>query len=136
MRRAKGVVGALRPGESSSSIALSSMESDRSVETLPRRPPKPKGLDCVGEVPAPDRPRVEIDMRRRWSWEAAVVMGRGKGPVGAPDVLLERPNMLLKVCVVKEPRRGRPETSLGLDSLFDIMGMEWGALRSDLDEKS
>lgn len=107
------------PGESSSSIALSSIESERSVETLPRRPVKPNGADCVGDVP--DRPSVEIDIRRLWSCVAAVVIGRGKGAVGAPEVLLERPNILLNVCVVKEPRRALPEMSLGLDSLFDIM---------------
>lgn len=63
IRRANGVVGALRPGLSSSSIALSSIESDRSVETLPRRPPNVKGVDWVGEVP--EWPSVEIDIRRR-----------------------------------------------------------------------
>ena len=62
-------------------------------------------------------------MRRRWSCAAAVVMGPGKGPVGAPDVLLERPKMLLKVCVVKEPRRGLWADSLGglLSLLADIV---------------
>jgi hypothetical protein len=34
------------------------------------------------------------------------VIGPGKGAVGAPDVLLDRPKMLVKVWVVKEPRRG------------------------------
>jgi hypothetical protein len=63
-----------------------------------------KGVDWVGDVP--DKPRVEIDMRRRWSWTAAVVIGPGKGAVGAPDVLLDRPKILVKVWVVKEPRRG------------------------------
>lgn len=65
MRLAKGVVGALRPGLSSSSIALSSIESERSVETLPLRPPNANGAACVGEVP--ERPSVEIDILRRWS---------------------------------------------------------------------
>lgn len=88
-------------GPSSSSIALSSSESERS-ETLPRRPPKEKGVACVGDVP--DKPSVEIDKRRRWSWAAAVEIGPGKGAVG-PPVLLDRPKMELKVWVVKEPRR-------------------------------
>lgn len=65
MRRANGVVGLLRPGPSSSSMALSSIESERSVETLPRRPPNAKEAVCVGDVP--DNPRVEIDILRRWS---------------------------------------------------------------------
>jgi hypothetical protein len=64
MRRAKGVVGTLRTaGPSSSSIAFSSIESEPAVETLPRRPPNVNGVLCVGEVP--DKPRVEIDIRRR-----------------------------------------------------------------------
>jgi len=95
MRRANGVVGLLRAGPSSSSMAFSSKESEPAVDTLPRRPPKVKGVDWVGEVP--DKPRVEIDMRRRWSCAAAVVIGPGKGAVGPPDALLDRPKMLLKV---------------------------------------
>lgn len=54
---------------------------------------------------APDRPRVEIDIRRRLSCA---------GPGKALEVLLERPKMLLKVWVVKEPRRGRAEESEGM----------------------
>lgn len=121
MRRAKGVVGALRPGPSSSSIAFSSMESEPAVETLPRRPPNANGVDWVGDVP--DKPSVEIDMRRRWSCAAAVVIGPGKGAVGVPDVLLDRPKMLLNVWEVKEPRRGLDEGSLGglLSLLEDIV---------------
>jgi len=119
MRRANGVVGALRPGLSSSSMAFSSIESERSVETLPRRPPNVKGAACVGEVP--DKPSVEMDIRRRWSWAAAVVIGPGKGAVGAPDVLFDRPKMLLKVWVVKEPRRGRGEESGEVFSLLDML---------------
>ena len=97
MRRVKGVVGLLRPEASSSSIAFSSMESELAVETLPRRAVavKPKGDTWLGEVP--DRPSVEIDMRRRWSLAAAFVMGPGNGVVGPPDVLLDRAKMLLKV---------------------------------------
>jgi hypothetical protein len=124
IRRAKGVVGALRPGPgpSSSSIAFSSMESEPAVETLPRRPPNVKGVDWVGDVP--DKPSVEIDMRRRWSCAAAVVIGPGNGAVGAPDVLLDRPKMLLNVWEVKEPRRGLDADSLGgLLSLLPDMVM-------------
>jgi hypothetical protein len=99
MRRVKE---ARRAGLSSSSIALSSIESDCSVEMLLRRPPK-KGEICVGDVP--DRPRVEMDTRRRcWSCAAAVEIGPGKGAVGWP-VLFDRPKMELNVWVVKEPRR-------------------------------
>ncbi len=116
MRRTKGVVGLLRAGPSSSSIAFSSKESEPAVDMLPRRPPKVKGVDWVGDVP--DKPRVEIDMRRRWSWAAAVVIGPGKGAVGAPDVLLDRPKMLLKVWVVKEPRRGFADSFGGVVSLL------------------
>jgi len=121
IRRAKGVVGALRPGPSSSSMAFSSMESEPAVETLPRRPPNVNGVDWVGDVP--DKPSVEIDMRRRWSCAAAVVMGPGKGAIGAPDVLLDRPKMLLNVWEVKETRRGLDEDSLGglLSLLADIV---------------
>jgi hypothetical protein len=66
MRRAKGVVGAVRAfaveDGSSSSIALSSIESELLVDILVRRMPK-------GVAPAngadPDRPTVEIESRRR-----------------------------------------------------------------------
>jgi hypothetical protein len=92
------VVGLLREGSSSSSIALSLIESEPAVETLPRRAPKGKGEDCVGEVP--DRPRVEIDMRRRWSCAVPVVIALGKGAVGAPLAkLLDLPPKIdVKVC--------------------------------------
>jgi hypothetical protein len=62
-------------------------------------------------------------MRRRWSCAAAVVIGPGKGAVGAPDVLLDRPKMLLNVWEVNEPRRGLDEGSLGglLSLLADIV---------------
>lgn len=50
-----------------------------------------------------------------------MVIGPGNGAVGAPDVVLDRPKMLLKVWVVKEPRRARVEVSeLGF-SLLDMM---------------
>lgn len=120
MRRAKGVVGLLRAGPSSSSMAFSSMESEPAVETLPRRAPNEKGLACVGEVP--DRPRVEMDMRRRWSWTAAVVMGPGNGAVGAAEVLLDLPpKILLKVCWVTELRRCRLSMGGLPRSLLDIV---------------
>jgi len=116
MRRAYGVVGWLGPGLSSSSIADSSIELEPAVETLPRRPTGVKGVDREGDVP--DKPRVEIDMRRRWSWAAVVV-------IGPPEVLLDRPKMLLKVWVVKEPRRARgseePKLSLLLDMVWWLL---------------
>lgn len=87
------------------------MESEPAVETLPRRALNGKGLFWVGEVP--DSPRVEMDMRRRWSCAAAVVMGPGNGAVGPPEVLLDRPKILLKVWVVKEPRLLRVGASVG-----------------------
>lgn len=61
MRRAKGVVGAVR-AISSSSTAFSSMESELFVEMLPRRKPA-KGVADAG--PVPDKPRVVTDKRRR-----------------------------------------------------------------------
>jgi hypothetical protein len=132
IRRVKGVVGALRPGPSSSSIAFSSKESEPAVETLPRRPPNVNGDDCVGDVP--DKPSVEIDMRRRWSCAAAVVMGPGKGAVGAPEVLLERPKMLLNVWLVKLPRRGLGGESVGglLSLLVDIVRFRFVCRGNDL----
>jgi hypothetical protein len=63
IRRVKGVAGLLREGPSSSSMAFSSIESEPAVETLPRR--ALRGKVVVGE--APDRPRVDMDMRLRWS---------------------------------------------------------------------
>lgn len=97
------------------------MESERSVETLPRRGPKEKGAACVGD--APDKPSVEIDIRRRWSCTAAVVTGPalGNGAVGLPAMLFDRPKMLLKVWVVKEPRRARVAGSVGMLSLLLAM---------------
>lgn len=60
--RTKGVFGAVlaAPGMSSSSIALSSMESELLVDMLPRRMLKLGGL--VGDVP--ERPIVVTDNRR------------------------------------------------------------------------
>lgn len=43
------------------------------------------------------------------------------GAVGPPEVLLERPKMLLKVCVVKDPRRLRAAGSEGLLSLLAML---------------
>lgn len=121
MRRAKGVLGVLRAGPSSSSMALSSMESEPAVETLPRLALKGNGeVWLLGE--APERPSVEMDMRRRWSW-APVLMALGKGAVGAPVTLLDlAPKMEVKVCWVKEPRRFRAWPSAGELSLADIFG--------------
>ena len=64
-------------------------------------------------------------MRRRWSCAAAVVIGPGNGEVG-PDVLLDRPKMLLKVWVVKEPRRARMSVGV-LSLLLDILG-DWDSV--------
>jgi hypothetical protein len=53
-----------------------------------------------------------------------VVMGPGRGAVGAPDVLLDLPpKMLLKVCWVTELRRCRGGPSMGglLRSLLDMV---------------
>lgn len=52
-------------------------------------------------------------------------MGPGNGAVGAPDVLLERLKMLLKVCWVKDPRRGRAEPSEEGLSVVDILKIKW-----------
>lgn len=86
MRLVNGVFGAVRaPPMSSSSTAFSSIESGLLlVDTLDRR--KPKGGGLVGDVP--DRPKVEMDRRRRWSFMAAVVMGPGKTWVLAEAELL------------------------------------------------
>jgi hypothetical protein len=62
IRRAKGALGLLLLGPSSSSIALSSIDSEPAVDTLDRRLGNGNGDGCEGDVP--DRPRVEIDMRR------------------------------------------------------------------------
>jgi len=48
------------------------------------------------------------------------VIGPGNGAVGAPEVLFDRPKILLKVWVVKEPRRGREADSLG-GLLFSLL---------------
>ncbi len=74
----------------------------------------------MGEVP--DKPSVETDMRRRWSWTAATAMGPTNGVAGLPVTLLERPKMLLKVCVVNEPRRAPGAEEEGEElSLFDMV---------------
>jgi hypothetical protein len=108
MRRANGVVGAVRAliaDGSSSSMALSSIESELLVDMLALR--MPKGVaPAVGEDP--DRPRVEMDKRRRWSFIAAVVTGPGKTPVPVPvEVELLRGKRLEKAADVTELRRGR-----------------------------
>lgn len=119
MRRVYGVVGLLRPGPSSSSMALSSIESERSVEMLARRPPNPKGEFWVGDVP--DKPRVEIDIRRRCSCGAAA-LGAGKGAVGAA-VLLGRPKSAVRAEALMEPRLAREASAepFSLSVLLDIV---------------
>jgi len=47
-------------------------------------------------------------------------MGPGNGAVGAPAVLLDRVKMELNVCVVKEPRRARPEESAESEVWFSL----------------
>jgi len=65
MRRVKGVVGAVRAEDvSSSSMAFSSIESEL-VDTLDRRSPKGVLGTPLGDVP--DNPIVEMERRRRWS---------------------------------------------------------------------
>lgn len=99
MRRASGdvVVGDV-DAASPSSMTLSSTLVDPvpALEMLPRRDaPGGKGDVWGGELP--DRPRVEMDMRRRvWALAAAVAMGLGKaggGPTVEEGLLVgERPN--------------------------------------------
>ena len=59
-------------------------------------------------------------------------MALGKGAVGPPEMLLDRPKRLVRVWVVMEPRRGRLRPSVG--GLFswlplDMTGDEGGMLR-------
>jgi len=108
MRRVKGVVGVVRELKptSSSSMALSSIESEPLVDRLPRR--RPKGVGMLGEVP--ERPTVETDSLLRWSM--AVAMGPGR--VGVPEATeLLRWNRLVKAAEVTDGRRLR-DMSLGL----------------------
>ena len=80
MRRTNGVVGAvlaLPCAASSSSMALSSMESEL-VDMLPRR--MPKGTPLLGEVP--ERPRVVMERRRR---SLAAGLGGATGKGGPPE---------------------------------------------------
>jgi len=105
MRRAKGVVGAVRAlvAPSSSSTAFSSIESELLVDRLARR--MLNGLELVGDVP--DRPTVVTDRRRcGLPMAAAVVMGPGKTAVPA-DVELLLWKRLVKAAEVTEPRRLR-----------------------------
>ena len=64
MRRVKGVTGAVRGPKSSSSTALSSIESEllELLDMLPRRMPR-EGAP-LEEVP--ERPSVVTERRRRW----------------------------------------------------------------------
>lgn len=87
IRRVKGVAGAvleLGAPTSSSSIALSSIDSEPLVDKLPRRSPKGVAM-VVGDVP--ERPIVETDNLRRWSF-MAVAMGPGSAGVPADVELL------------------------------------------------
>lgn len=115
MRRAKGVVGAVRVlgAASSSSMAFSSMESEL-VEMLPRRMPAETGM-VVGEVP--ERPSVEMERRRRWSFMAAVVMGPGKTLVPC-EVELLLWKRLVKAAEVTEARRARGMSACGGESFW------------------
>jgi hypothetical protein len=72
-------------GSSSSSMALSSMESELLVDRLALRMPKGVAAAVGAE---PDNPSVEIDRRRRWSFIAAVVTGPGKTAVPVEVELL------------------------------------------------
>lgn len=120
MRRASGEVGAVT-GESPSSTALSSnvdeAEPVPALETLSRREaPAAKGDVWVGE---PDRPRVEMDMRRPVCvLAAAEAIGPGKAEV--PVALVgERPKMLVKGCPgEKEARRSRDVAMAGVDGVM------------------
>jgi hypothetical protein len=47
-------------------------------------------------------------------------MGPGKGAVGAPEELLERPKMELKVVEVNELRRGRESGGESVGELFSL----------------
>lgn len=105
MRRAKGEVGPALV-DSSSSTALSSIESELVVEILPRLIPNGV-LAELGE--APDRPSVVTDSLRRWSLAAAEL------PFPA-DVELLRWNRLEKAAEVTEARRS-PLLELSLDIL-------------------
>lgn len=73
MRRTKGVVGAVREENSSSSIAFSSIESEPFVEMLPRRMlPTPMAPVAEAGPGPPERPRVVTERRRRGSRAAAI----------------------------------------------------------------
>lgn len=122
MRRTNGVLGAVRAlPTSSSSTAFSSMESEVLVDMLERRALCGPGLD--GEEP--DRPKVEMERRRRWSFMAAVVMGPEKAEIPW-DVELFLWKRLAKAAEVTEPRRGwSPEGALfalSLDMTTEMCG--------------
>lgn len=109
IRRVKGVVGAVREVVSSSSIAFSSIESELLVEMLPLR--RVKGAAVAGDDP--ERPRVEMESRRRWSFIAAVVTAPGKTVVPAVvELLLWK--RFVKAADVTEPRRLRDTSAGGL----------------------
>jgi len=79
IRRANGVVGVdWSFAANSSSTADSSMLPLLAELKLSRRPrTEPKGEGAVGE---PERPRVVNDIRLRWAWAAALVIGPGYWP--------------------------------------------------------
>ena len=103
------------------------------METLPRLAAKPNGELWVGDVP--DNPSVEIDMRLRWSCAAALVIGPGNGAVGAPVVLLDLPNRLVKVWEVIELRRGLLPSAGGLlrSLLVAMLGGSWTKIVGKVD---
>ena len=97
MRRANAVLGVVAGAEASASpssmtLSSSAVEPEPALEALSRRAGAvPKGEVCVGDDP--ERPRVVMDMRRRfWALTAAVAMDPGKGgvPLLAPG---DRPKM-------------------------------------------
>lgn len=100
MRRAKGEVAPVLE-DSSSSMALSSINSELLVEILPLRIPN-VAFPELGDVP--DSPTVVTDSRRRWSLAAANVTDSRLLPLPA-EVELLRWKRLENVAEVIEPRR-------------------------------
>lgn len=125
MRRVKGVVGAVRDEDSSSSIAFSSMESEPFVEMLPRRsPPTPTGPVAEAGPGPPESPRVVTERRRRGSLAAAI-----EEAAWVPTVPVEVELLLWKrlenAADVTDPRRSRGPVEVGLTSRsFDMVSME------------
>lgn len=109
IRRAKGVVGAVRFEVSSSSMAFSSMESELLVEMLPRRMPPKAPVADAGAGGPPERPRVVTERRRRGSLAAAAAL-----PLVPVEVELLRWKRLENAAEVTEPRRSREPEEGGL----------------------